>query len=202
MQLKLAFIDFETGGLDKKTSPALSVSITIDIDGTTVAKYTSLICPYDPSLVTEKALEVNCLDIEQLMEAKSEKQVFGEMIAFLIQYVDMKDRSDRLFFVAHSAGFDDGIFRAMVHRNANDTRLRSKIFWGELLCTRVMAANYLCMVRHTMSSFTLGDICLKVFGDKEFNSIVGEGLLHEAETDVRLCRELFYEVRGGVNGLS
>lgn len=195
-QVKRVFIDFETGSLDTKRCPMLSVSMIIEIDGTVVETFNSLCKPYDESLVTEKALEVNGLHLEQLRDEREESHVFAAMIKCLSKYLDLSDRSDRFFFVAHNAGFDDAVFRSLVYRNANDKKLRSKIFWTGFLCTRVLALNALCEVRHKMKVFNLSTICEVVLGPDRVADLVGAGRFHDAETDTLLCRELFYEVRG------
>lgn len=195
-QVKRCFIDFETGSLDTKKCPMLSVSMIVEIDGTVVETFNSLCKPYDESLVTEKALEVNGLSLEQLREEREESHVLGAMVKVLSKYLDLSDRSDRFFFVAHNAGFDDAVFRSLVYRNSKDKKLRSKLFWTGFICTRVLALNTLMDVRHTMKVFNLEAICLAVIGTDRVADLVGPGRFHDAETDTILCRELFYEVRG------
>ncbi len=196
--MKVAFIDFETGSLDRRVTPVLSVSIIVDDGGVTVGKYSSLVKPYDVSLVTEKALEVNGLTLEQLEDAKCEKHVFAEMMMFLKQFVVPEHRNDRLFFCAHNAPFDDGVFRGMAYRNAGDKHIRSKYFWNQLLCTQGMASNFCCEIMHKMKSHELADFAYQVLGEECVDDIVGESGFHDADVDVALCRELFYATRGAV----
>ena len=196
-----SFIDFETGSLDKRTTPVLSVSIIVDEDCVTVGRYNSLVKPYDVSLVEEKALEVNGLTLEQLECEKDEAHVFAEMVMFLSQYVDLKKRNERIFFTSHNSDFDDGVFRGMLYRNAGDKHLRSKIFWGNCICTQALASSYLMEVRHTMSRFRLSDIAEKIIGKERLLEISGDIGFHDAEVDAEVCREIFYAMReGGSNG--
>jgi DNA polymerase III alpha subunit (gram-positive type) len=178
MEFKSRFIsvDTETGGLSSKKNPIVEISMfAFDINLDNTGDYTSLIRPYDDSLVIEQqALNANGLTIDKIESGKESFIVVKEIIQFLKSQKEGKNlpilighniiKFDMNFIEDFFKFHDQDIYEYINHDFMIDTMWWSRLCWKE-------SANY-----------KLGTVCQ--------NAGIDLVNAHRAESDTVATRDL------------
>lgn len=119
---KIIFIDTETGGVNPEKAALIQLSGIIRIDKKDVEKFNFYIKPFENSEVTEKALEVQGITLEELKTDKyvEEKEVYKQFIKLLDKYIDKYDRTDKFIVAGYNVRFDVDILKAFFQRHGNN----------------------------------------------------------------------------------
>ena len=119
---KIIFIDTETGGVNPEKAALIQLSGIIRIDKKDVEKFNFYIKPFENSEVTEKALEVQGITLEELKTDKyvEEKEVYKQFINLLDKYIDKYDRTDKFIVAGYNVRFDVDILKAFFQRHGNN----------------------------------------------------------------------------------
>ena len=152
INLPFAVVDFETGGLDPKLHDPVQVAIQV-LDSQTLqplGSFMTYIRP-DPSRVTEAALKVNNLTLEQLSSAPSPEEALMALEEFLRPY-------GKCLFVAHNAKFDYDFLTHWVSSHGNGNVKVGNLFDYRTICTAQMSFQKFVLDMGVLNSVKLTEI--------------------------------------------
>ncbi len=78
---KIAYIDSETTGLDSLQNDILTLSIIIEIDGKIVNKLNVEMQPFNYQSITDEALKINGMTVEQIKKFPSPHEAHKKIVA-------------------------------------------------------------------------------------------------------------------------
>lgn len=104
--LKLAFIDTETTGVDPKVNDIWQLGVILDIDGQEVARELFECKPFNMAAVSPEALAVSGVTMEYLEKLQQPYQMFYSLRNLLSKYVNKYDKNDNFKIVAFNTPFD------------------------------------------------------------------------------------------------
>lgn len=109
---KLAWIDGETTGLDSLQNDLLTFSIIIEIDGKIVDKLNLEMQPFNYQSITDEALRINRMTIEQIKKFPQPHEAHKKLISLFKKYVNPYDKTDKFIPCGYNVGFDvDFLFK-------------------------------------------------------------------------------------------
>ena len=189
MDLKIIYIDTETGGPDPNNCGLLQLSFAIEINWQVVAKFNQYIRPYpnDPP-ISQEATDKHGITNE-IIGSKPDvflepSKVFTMVKEELSKYVDPFNKQDKFFMIGYNVlTFDDPVLRRFF-KNNNDKYYGSWFWWPP---TDMMAicADSMMNRRANIPNFQLETVA------KQMGVTVDPSKLHNAMYDVQLTRELF-----------
>lgn len=188
--IKTVFFDLETTGVDFQNSAVIQIGAILDIDGEEVDNLNLKLKPHNGANIDQKALDVTGLTIEDLME---DPERIGHMEGYWKfmefcgfhpgRFVDTHQR-------IHRAGYNilafDNTFMAELGRRSRDNHCYAKFHWPGI-DVATMACVALRGNRATMRNFKLMSVA-KLLG------VDTEGKAHDALFDVRVTRDLYYNL--------
>lgn len=185
--VKKLYYDLETTGLDHTKCAIHQFSGVLEVGGEVVETMDIRMRPFTNAMVSNKALEVCGVSVEQLRGYPTMEDGYRKILTILDKYVDKYNRNDKIFLVGYNnSKFDDLFFNNLFLRMGN--KFFYSYFWGESLDVRVLAANKLKHRRNTLPNFKLGTVA-DVFG-----VVVEDDKLHDALYDVELTMEVYNRV--------
>ena len=182
---KLCFIDTETTGTDPLKNGLIQLAGLIEIDGQEKESFNFHLQPFLNDTIEENALMVNKTTKEELKSFQEPEEVYSDFSKILGMYVDKYNRNDKFFFVGYNARFDADFVRSFFEKN-NDKYFGSW-FWFPPIDVMNLAIVRLLQQRATMVNFKLGTIAIEL-------GLKPEGDLHDALTDIRLTKQIFYSL--------
>ena len=183
--MKQLFYDLETTGLDARCHAIHQMSGLVVVDGNVVETFNFRVRPFAGAVVSQEALDVSGVTVEQVMQGESEESVFLKLTSILGKYDD--GSGDRFFLCGYnSLRFDDQFLEQFFRRNGC-TRM-SRYFWHGGIDVMVLASSHLAPVRHAMPNFKQGTVA------KALGIVIDEGSLHDAMYDVNVCYEIYKKV--------
>ena len=111
------FYDLETTGLDYRKHAIHQISGAIVINGKIERRFNFHVKPFDGAEISDEALSVSGVTVEQIMNYPDHTQVYGEIISMLSKYVNRFDREDKFFLVGYNIHFDNDFFRRLVQQS-------------------------------------------------------------------------------------
>jgi DNA polymerase-3 subunit epsilon len=183
MDMKLCFIDCETGGVDPCKHALLQVSGIIRIEDMH-DEFTLRIKPFREDVVEKEALEVNHLNPE---EGLGPREAHIELLKILSKYVDKYNKQDKFFFLAYNAPFDSQFLREFF-RKCSD-KYYGSWFWTPAIDVMTLAGNKLMEKRPFLPNFKLATIA-KALGI-EFDLEKA----HNASYDISKTAEIYDKVK-------
>lgn len=189
--MKVCHIDTETTGLTEAHG-LIQVSGIIEIDGKAVEEFDVRMRPFKGDLVSSKALEVNGLTHEILTCLPMPAAGKAELDSIFERYVRKFDKKDKLWFVGYNAWFDWNIMQAFYKKSSD--KYFGSFFFYPFIDTAVLAGMCLETERCNMKNFKLATVATKmgILYDKE--------KLHDALTDVKLSREIYWRFKNAARG--
>lgn len=189
-EIKAVFIDVETTGLDHKKNGLLQLSGMV---GKIVGKYfvqeesfDFRIRPLKNDLIEDKALEVNKVTKEELLQYPPAELVYGQFTNLLSNYCDKYDKNDKMFFVGYNARFDYDFCRSWFEK-LNDKYFGSYFFFPPIDVMN-LAIFDLIKERNLLPNFKLGTVC------NHYGLNTNSETLHNADVDIRLTIDLFIKL--------
>jgi len=188
-KLKIFWVDVETSGLDYKKNGIIQLACIIDIDGEVVDKINTGIRPDNQLVIEKEALEISGTSSSDINSYPSEKKVYYILHETLDMYVDKFNKRDKFWFGAYNYRFDMNFLQEFWERNKS-----SKEYFGSYIARQhyldpMGLVNVLVAtgVVPKPKNMTL-EMTSRHFG------VEPEGDLHDAFTDIQLCRALYYEL--------
>lgn len=197
--MKLIFIDTETSHF-LPTGALLQLAGFIDIDGEVVDTFNYKLRPYGNEEWSQTAIDKTGITREIAETFTDPHEVFISFNQLLEKYIDRFDKTDKAFFVAYNAKFDEEYIRNWFIKEAKTDRDREFgngygcFFWTPSIDIMQLAALRTMKSRQDFPNFQLSTVCQSLGID--FN----EEEAHEALYDIRKSRELYYMLKGKKNG--
>ena len=178
------YLDCETAGLDPKKNPAIQFSGIIEIDGKIVKEFDFKLRPFKDSLIEDKALEVNGITREALLDPERLEcvDVYKKMKSIFLTYVDRYNKQDKLYLMGQNVGFDYGFLFELWKRQGDDY-LGSFIHYHKidliaLTTTFKLAGSF----KAPLPNMKLATLC-------EYFGLSAQ--THDSLDDIRKTREIF-----------
>ena len=189
MIIKKLFYDLETTGVDHRQNGIHQISAAIEIDGVVAESFNYLVAPNPKAKVSEEALQVGGVTLEQIQAYEPMEKVFKEFKKLLSRHIDPYNKTDKAYLVGFNNGpFDDQFLRAWFNQNGDS--FFGAWFWPGSLDVMTLANQYLIERRPKMINFKLATVAQTVGIE------VDEAKLHDANYDIELTRAVYSIVTG------
>lgn len=194
MPTKRIFLDVETTGLWETKHAIHQFAGIIEVDGKVVDTFDLRMRPWPGAVIdTDKKTG---LSIPMMVSGKSDAEINAypdpavQVMKFLSiceKHIDFNDKNDRFFLIAYNAEFDTKFVRMMMMKfgQGNPFQRFGKVFRTSSICARTTAMVALEERITELKDHKLGSVA-EAFGLKP------EGELHDAMTDIKLTRDVFY----------
>lgn len=182
MAEKCFYLDVEATGLNEKKCGMYQIAIIIEIDRVVVEKFDIKINPGDVVVEDEAIpiMESAGVSLEDLMDYHPDKDAFTHVIRVLQKYIDPYNKTDKFFFIAYNAQFDEKYFRQWFKNHGN--KFYGAYFWTPAICVMNLAAFTFSPIRPKLKNFQLATVC-GMF-DMAFTA-------HDALADIQATYDLF-----------
>lgn len=184
---KTLYLDTETTGTDCRRHGLVQLAMIVDIDGEIKAEKSWYIKPFEADVIDDEALEVNGLTMEQLKEFPAASDFYRELIAFLEQYVDKYDRSDKFYPAGFNVDFDMKFLKRFFDK-CGDPYFGSW-FNGKNVDPLPWLRALDWTGKISLPDYKLATVC------EHYGIPLGEKA-HDAMADIRATRELILRLRG------
>ena len=184
--MKVLYFDTETTGLNPFVNEIFQFAAIVEIDGE-VKEEVNLKCrPLNTGAIEQSALDVTGMTLEKLNAFPPPHLMVGEIQALFDRHIDKYDKTDKFYPCGHNVVFDLNFLNNLFMKNGQKYGTGSYQNW-RALDTRVMA-NLACFDgKLDVENVKLETLC-KHFGI--------EIQAHDALSDIRATRELFFKLRG------
>jgi DNA polymerase-3 subunit epsilon len=177
--MKIFHFDVETTGTDPVIHDIVQLAYIIEIDGRDKEGGNLFMQPFDYDAITEEALALNKLTIEQLRTFEDPRVVYCSLCKTLSRYVDKYDRSDKFHPAGYNVRFDCDCLKEWFLKNG-DVYYGSWFNWKQIDPLRVL---------HFMDG--MGVISLPDYKLETVCAHYGIEIdAHEALSDIKATREI------------
>lgn len=182
--MKVLFFDLETTGVLPNKHGIHQLSGEIMINGETKEKFDFKVRPNPKCEITQEALSIAGVTLEQVMAYPPMEYVFPQFISMLDKYVDRFDKKDKIFLAGYNnASFDNNFLRGWFLQNGD--KYFGSWFWSNSIDIMVLATPYLASKRAEMENFKLSTVAATL------GINVSADNLHDASYDIYLTKEIF-----------
>lgn len=187
--IKKLFTDTETTGIDERENAVVQFAGIIEISehpherGDIVEEFNFFVRPFEGAVISKSALETINKTEEELFaypEIGTTKRILTNTLS---NHVNKYDKFDKYHFVAFNGAFDWRFYYSFFNR-CNDPYFGSFAWYPPIEVGTIIGIK-LMNERAKMKNFKQGTVA-------QYLDIKVEGELHDALTDVKLTRELFY----------
>lgn len=194
MPTKRIFLDVETTGLWESKHAIHQFAGLIEIDGKVVDSFDLKMRPWEGAVIdVDKRtqvpipLMVSGITSETINAYPDPAVQVSKFLSICEKYIDFADEKDRFMLVAYNAEFDTKFVRMLMMKfgRGNPFKRFGQVFRTTSICARVTSAVALEEKMGEMKDFKLATVA-ETFGLRP------EGELHDAMTDIKLTREVFY----------
>lgn len=182
--MKILWLDSETGGLNPRKNPILTLAGIIEMNGSPVEEFYFKVKPFTGQTVEDTALKVNGITREEIEKFEDPLIVHNKLNITLGKYCNKYDRNDKYILAGHNIAYDLGMLKVF-YELCGDSYLYS---WVDY---------------HVLDTMALA-IALKQFGNISPLNVKLETLAkyfnipltaHNALNDIRATREVFYRFK-------
>ena len=179
---KLAWIDGETTGLDPLQNDLLTFSVIIEIDGKIVDKLNLEMQPFNYQSITDEALRINGMTIEQIKKFPSPHEAHKKIVALFEKYVNRFDKTDKFIPSGYNVSFDvDFLFK--LFQKCGDPYCGSYIDYHKLDVASLVLFFKIQGFFPNLEGFKLTEVCKAL--NIELNA-------HKAEDDIIATRKIYH----------
>lgn len=186
---KLLVYDLETTGPLYYRHAIHQLAGMIVIDGVIMERFDLKIRPHEKAEITDKALEVGGVTLEQIMAYPHRSAQFHAFIAILSKYIDPYNPEDKFFLLGYNNSWFDNEFLRNFFTLESDESFGCW-FWQNTIDVMIMATYYLMPDRHRMPSFKQKRVALWL------GIPVDESRLHDGMYDLELAYAIYLKVKG------
>jgi len=184
--MKTLFIDTETTNSNSSTCGLVQIAGIIEIDGKEKERFNINSNIFDDDEVSEEALEINNLTIEQINKFPKPRIAFAKFISVMKKHVDQYDKKDKLIVYAYKSEFDNNVLRNWFLKN-NDNYFGGW-FWNPWIDVMNLAMYVLQNERSQLTNFKLITVA-------EYLGItLDQRKAHDALYDVELAKKVYKEI--------
>jgi len=185
---KILFFDVETQGLLSNYHGICQIACILDIDGTTVWEWESIVRPPHLNRTSDQAVKIHGINNERMYyEGIDYEELHFELTSNLGTYIDKYDRNDKATPSAFNGNFDYGFISEVFSRNSDD-------YMGSLLNHRIIDPLAYYRFYAVKYGWALENMKLKTIA----NALDIEITAHDALSDTRALREITYTILKGI----
>jgi len=184
--MKTLFIDTETTSHHSSNCGLVQIAGIIEIDGKEKERFNINSNIFDDDWVSEEALEINNLTMEQINKFPKPRIAFAKFISVLKKHIDQYNKTDKFIVLAYKSEFDNNVLRKWFIKN-NDNYFGSW-FWNPWIDIMNLAMYVLQSERHQLTNFKL----ITVAEHLDIN--LNDRNIHDALYDVELARKVYKEI--------
>lgn len=184
--MKKLWLDLETTGLTPSKHSIIQIAGIVEIDGETIETFCLKSRPLPGSAVSNKALEVVKVSIDELKKYPEPSEIKQHLIDLFIKYIDPYDKKDKFQLVGYNAKFDYDFFRAWFDKQ--NYSYFGSFFWFPPIDVMNLVAYKVMGERHNMVNFKLFQVC------KYFGLEIDEEKLHDAMYDIEITKQLYERI--------
>lgn len=179
--MKLLFIDTETTGLNPGVNGLVQVAGIVEIDGVIKEEFNLWMKPFKGDMINPSALETIGKTLNDLEKLGEPSIAYREIITIFDRYIDKFNKKDKFYLVGQNPSFDKAFLDYFFNR-FNNPYLYAYIFYHLIDLVAISAAFKLAGVIE-IDKLNLDSMAeyFKLTRDK-----------HDALSDVKLTRDLFY----------
>jgi len=182
--IKLFHYDLETTGTKFWKNGIHQISGLIEIDNEIKEEFNFSVCPNPDSEISQEALDIGGVTLEQIKEYPSMKGVHIKLTEMLSKYVDKYDKTDKFHLIGYNiSSFDNQFLRAFFTQNGDN--YFGSFFWSDSIDVMSKASDKLKDVRAEMLNFKLKTVA------RQLRINVDEEKLHDAMYDIKLTKEVY-----------
>jgi len=183
--MKIFWFDVETTGLDARKNDIVQLAYQLEIDGEIVKSSDLKFRPINVNAIEEKALEVNGLTVDEIMQYPDAKEQYCNLVNELSQYIDKYDRNDKAYPAGYNVNFDYNFLMAFPYKVGDKYGFGS--FLNHALIDPLPIINNLLAFNaiSPAENRKLETMC-SIFGI-DINA-------HDAASDINATRELYYKL--------
>jgi len=183
---KTIFIDCETTGFDPDKCGVFQIAGIVDINGKTIDEINIFSGLFDNDLIMPEAFEKNGSSLEAINQMQPPFKAFLQFTKFLKKHVDQYNKVEKFIAVGYNSDFDNRVLRRWFNQNGN--KFFGSWFWNPWIDVMNLAMYTLQDRRYEIENFKLPTVAAFVgLALKEEN-------LHDAMYDIKLTRDLYYEL--------
>ena len=182
--MKILWFDTETTGLDSKNNDILTIAGIIEIDGIVKEEFYVETQPFNYSNISEAALKVNGLTLEQIKTFISPQQAHAKLIEIFSKYIDRYNRADKFTPAGHNVRFDCDFLNSFFKKNSDK-------YFGSWFDYHIIDTVQLLQLMKFKGSLDIEN-CKLVTAAKKFGISLENA--HNAMDDIKATRELFYKL--------
>lgn len=180
--MKVLWLDTETTGTDPSAHEIHQLACLMEIDKKIVGAFEDRIRPTNMDAVSDEALEVSGTTREQLAGFAPAVVVYRKFSAWLGDYIDKYNRSDKAYPGGYNVGFDTDFVRRFFERNGD-------MYWGSWCNHRNLDALPLARMLDFYGMLKTENLKLATVCDAYGIELEHA---HDALNDVRAARNLWY----------
>lgn len=188
--LKILWLDTETTGLKAEENDVIQIAGIFDIDTIAGEEFNMYVQPYNWENISEEALKVNGHDIAQLRTYEPGASIHRRLVDILGRFLDKYDRTDKAFIGGQNPSFDRDFLKAFWIKNG-DPYFGSWFDYHTIdLCSWSLAFHIKRIV--DLRDPNTGRISVRLSNVAQAFGLEQEEP-HDALSDIRLTRRIFYE---------
>ena len=184
--MKVLYFDTETTGLNPFAHEIFQFAAIIEIDGEVVEEVNWRCRPLNLDIVEQGALDVTGMTRAKLDLLHHPRGMVKDIVALFDKYIDKYDKTDKFYPCGHNVVFDLNFLNNLFQTNGQKYGTGAYQNW-RAIDTRVMANIAAFDGKLDVKDVKLETLC-KHFGI--------EIQAHDALSDIRATRELFFKLRG------
>lgn len=181
--MKQVFIDVETTGVMHWRNSVHQISGGVYIDNELKKSFDFKVAPHEKATIEEEALKIGGLTKETVLAYPHRNEVYPQLCEILDKYVNKFDKTDKYFFCAYNAHFDNAFVRAFF-KQCGDNYFGS-YFWSNNIDVMILASEYLKDVRHEMPNFKLMTVA------KQLGIEIEEEKAHDGFYDIEITKKVY-----------
>lgn len=181
--MKVFYLDTETTGLNPKINDIIQLSFIIEIDGIIKEKQNFKMQPFNYSSITEEALKVNGITLEQLKTLETPQEVYKKLIKILDIHIDKYNKKDKFYSAGYNVRFDMDFLREFFIKNGDK-------YYGSYFDYHFIDAMPMLFLMEYAKKLNLSDHHLET-ACKHYGI---EIKAHDAEQDIGATRELILKL--------
>lgn len=181
--MKQIFIDVETTGVEHWRNSVHQISGAVYIDNEQKETFDFKVRPHEKAKIELEALKIGGLTLEQVLAYPHRMEAYKGLTDILTRYVSKYDKTDKFFFCAYNAHFDNAFTRAFF-KQCGDNYFGS-FFWSNPIDVMVLAGEHLKDVRPQMENFKLMTVA------RQLGIEIKEEELHNAIYDIEITKQVY-----------
>jgi DNA polymerase-3 subunit epsilon len=181
---KILYFDTETTGLDAEKNDIIQLAYILTIGGKVVAKDTLEMQPFSYGNISQKALEIHGMQVEDIKKFQSPKIAYEKFIATLNKHINKYDKTDKFYPCGYNCSFDIDFVGSWVRKCGNKFGIGSYCNWKRIDPLSIL---YIMDLKGEINlpNYKLATVC------EHFGITINA---HDALSDIEATQKLIYRL--------